>query len=241
MFENLNSLSVSGAGRTAGLRLESLEDRTTPAAIVTAANPFASVAFNVAALNGAFVVPISVDGAFLVELARVSALEVFLGTTEANQGSNPQVRAFGQQVATSYSIVFNQVATALNRASVPLQFTAIDQALAISFPTLTPPLIDSQFLFFSSIYGLEFAAAAQTETLFGTNVAVRVFAQSQFAPLQSQLQFTSAFLAPNSTSLSLASFGLQNGFGPFTLVTAGTNPGAFGTSTTAGTPGGRPF
>ncbi|MBN9119394.1 MAG: DUF4142 domain-containing protein [Planctomycetes bacterium] len=231
MFENLDSLSVSGGGRVAGFRLESLEDRTTPAVVSTLATPAGSFAFDTSTLNGlTFTSATGVDQAFLSEAARISVMQWFLGTTEANQGSDPQIRAFGQQLANSEIALFNQLSSVLSGSGIPLQLTPIDQALISAVPGLAPTTLDSQFLSLSSLYGMQAAGLAQTESLLGTNANALAFAQSLFSPLQSQLQTGFGFLGPTATASTFNMFSTLGGFGgvgPFsTNVGVGTT--AFG-------------
>lgn len=239
MFENLSSLSVSGPGRSAAPRLEALEDRTTPTVTATFTNPFAPFAtanYNnpfasgAAALNGQTVTSGPVDQAYLSEVARISVMEWFFGTTVATQGFDPQIRAFGQQLASNEFALFNQVFPVLTASGIPLQLTPIDQALINALPTLVPTDVDSQFLFLSSLYGLQAFGQAQTEAVLGTNLLVRSFAQSQLAPLQNQLQFGFTLLGPTGTNTTLNTFTALSGSGPFSAgLGTGFVPPPFGT------------
>jgi hypothetical protein len=229
VFENLSSLSVSGSGRAAGFRLESLEDRTTPAIVSTLASPFGSFTFDTNVLNAvALTASASTDRAFLAEVARVSVMEWFLGTTVANQGSNQQIRSFGQQLADSQLALFNQLVPVLNRSGIALQLTALDQALVSGLPTLSGTALDTQFLFFSSLYGLQAAGFAQTESLFGTDPNVRSFAQSLLSPFQNQLQTGFGFLGTNAANTTLNMFASLGGFGSLGVTGLGTT--GFGTN-----------
>jgi hypothetical protein len=224
VFENLDSLSVSGGRRAAGMRLEALEDRTTPAVITAFSSP---LAVDTTALSGiTLAANAGIDRAFLSEVARVSVVQFFLATTEANQGSDPQIRAFAQQLAASQLDVFNQVLPVLQRSGVPFQLNQIDLALASVLPTLSGTNLDTQFLFFSSLYGLQGLGLAQTEAQLGTNVSVRAFAQATFSPLQTQLQTGFGFLGLNTTTATLNLFSTLSGFGPFS-TTLGTTSGVF--------------
>jgi len=228
VFENLSALATSASGR-AGFCLEALEDRTTPAVVSTAANSFGSLAFDASGLNGVTLSSAAgVDRAFLAEVGRTSVMQWFLGTTVANQGSDPQIRAFGRQLADSQLALFNQVLPVLNRSGGAIQLTAIDQQLVNSLPTLGGAALDAQFLFFSSLYGLQASGAARTEALFGTNAGARTFAQSQVSPIQSQLQLTSGFLGPDASAATLNMFSAMGGFGPFSSTGLGTT--GFGTT-----------
>jgi len=225
VFENLDSLSVSGGGRVAGLRLESLEDRTTPAVVSTLSGPLGAFAVDAAALSGiTLAASANVDRAFLSEVARVSVMQWFLATTEANQGSDPQIRAFAQQLATNQLNLFNQVLPVLQRSGVPFQLNQIDLALAGALPGLSGTNLDTQFLFFSSLYGLQGLGLAQTEAQLGGNVGVRAFAQSALSPLQTQLRTGFGFLGTDTMTATLNLFSTLNGSGPFstTLATATT-------------------
>src|SRR5262245_59689769 len=143
VFENFTPLSVSGGGRTARLSLEALEDRTTPA-VVASADPSGTFAFNTALLSGITLAPAAAtDRAFLAEVGRVSVMQWFLGQTVAAQGADPQVRAFGEQLAASQLDLFNQVLPVLARSGVPLQLTPIDQTLINTLPTMTGAALDT--------------------------------------------------------------------------------------------------
>jgi hypothetical protein len=219
VFENLDSLSVSGGGRGAGLRLESLEDRTTPAVFSTFSGPLGSFAVDATVLSGVtLATSASVDRAFLSEVARVSVVQWFLATTEANQGADPQIRAFAQQLATNQLNLFNQLLPVLQRSGVAFQLNQIDQALASAFPTLSGANLDTQFLFFSSLYGLQGLGLAQTEAQLGTNAVVRAFAQSALSPLQAQLRIGFGFLGTDATTATLNLFSTLSGFGPFSTT-----------------------
>jgi len=236
VFENLNSLSVSGGGRVAGMRLEALEDRTTPAVVSTLPGPVGAFAVDAAALSGTTLAAnAGIDRAFLSEAARVSVMQWFLATTEANQGSNPQIRAFAQQLATNQLNLFNQLLPVLQRSGVPFQLNQIDQALATVFPTLSGTNLDTQFLFFNSLYGLQGLGLAQTEAQLGTNAGVRAFAQSAFSPLQTQLRTGFGFLGLNSTTSTLNLFSTLSGSGPFG-TTLGAATGFAGVSPSATAP-----
>lgn len=250
MFESLNSLSVSGPGRGSGLRLEALEDRLTPGVLDTF-NPFVPFAGGTVAVlppfadpfspfgNGAFalsglILPASavVDSAYLIEVARTSVVQWFIGTTEAAQGSNPQARAFGQQLANSQFNLFNQVFPVLTASGLPLVFTPIDRALVNALPTLSAADLDTQALFFSSVYALDATGLTQTELQLGIIPGVRSFAQLQTVPLQTQLQTTFGILGPNLTSTTLNIFSTVSGSGVFNvtgLVTPPFNPSQFNT------------
>jgi len=236
VFEDLNSLTVSGAGRVAGMRLESLEDRTTPAIVAPVSSPLASVAVDAAALSGTtLAASANVDRAFLSEVARVSVMQWFIATTEANQGSNPQIRAFAQQLATNSLNLFNQVLPVLQRSGATFQLNQIDLALAGALPALSGTNLDTQFLFFNSLYGLQGLGLAQTEAQLGGNVGVRAFAQLALSPLQTQLRTGFGFLGTDATTGTLNLFSTLNGFGPFstTLATATTGFAGLPPSSTA--------
>src|SRR4030095_7768585 len=113
------------------------------------------------------------------------------------------------------SALFNQVLPVLTASGIPLQLTPIDQALVSAFPTLPPTDIDAQFLFLSSLYGLQAFGEAQTEVVLGTNLPVRSFAQSQLFPLQNQLQFGFTLSGPSATNTTLNTFTTLSGSGPF--------------------------
>jgi hypothetical protein len=224
VFETLDSLSVSGRGRAAGMRLEALEDRTTPAVVSALSGPFA---VDTTALSGVTLAAnAGIDRAFLSEVARVSVMQWFLATTEANQGSDPQVRALAQQIAANQLDLFNQVLPVLQRSGATFQLNQIDLALASVFSTLSGTNLDTQFLFFSSLYGLQGFGLAQTEARLGVDVNVRAFAQSALSALQTQLQNGFGLLGTNTTTATLNLFSTLSGFGPFS-TTLGTTSGVF--------------
>jgi len=236
VLENQNSLS------TAGLRLESLEDRTTPAVVSPAVNPFA---VDASALGGVTLgQAANIDRAFLSEVARVSAMEWFLGTTAASQGANAQIRSFGQQLAASELNLLNQVVPALTRSGGTIQLTPVDLQLINTLSTLPAGAIDNQFLFFSNLYGLQSAGLARTEAQLGTNATVRTFAQSQFTPVLNQLQTGFGFIDPNLAATTVNLFPSLDRSGVFSTSLntglngtgfAGVAPTSFGTTSSATT------
>lgn len=240
MFENLNSLSVSGAGRSAP-RLEALEDRTTPAVVGPATAGFGAAGLGAAGLGAAGVSTAAIDNvsfsaasaldrAFVAEVGRLSLMQAFLGTVAADRASDPQVRAFGAQLAADQFALFQRVSPLVTQGGLNVQLTAIDRALIGALPTLSGADLDAQFLAFSGFYGLQAAGLSQFGSAFGSG-AVRSFAGSSLTALQTQLQTGFDLSGAGAFGTTFGMFSAMGGFGPFTssgLGTAGFNAtGAF--------------
>ena len=233
MFENVSSLSVSNGGRAIGPRLESLEDRTTPAVVRPG-------------INGVVLDPVAVsqsapiDRAFLAESARLSMLLASFGTVEANQGSNQQLRQLGAQIASDQTAILNATLPLLPVAGVPVQFSQFDTLVLQTFPLQSATTIDSQFLVLSTLYGLQFAALTQSELFLGVSPNVRAFAQAELFVIQQDLLFSAALLGPSSTLSIAGLFGTFNALNPTLVIGTGSGTialstsGGFGPSSTVG-------
>jgi hypothetical protein len=226
MFENTNSMPVSGPGRAVAPRLESLEDRTTPAVVSTTSAT--------AALNGLVLGSTALtDRAFLSELGRISAMQLFLAATEANRGSSPQIRSFAEQLVTSELNLVNALIPALGRSGVSVQFTPTDFELVQTLPSLTGSALDNTFLFFNILNGLEAEGLAQAEFGFlGTNATLLTFARSELSLLQNQLQTEFGLLGTNTTFNMFSQIG---GFGTTGFGTTGFGMTGFGTTAVGST------
>ena len=233
MFENVGSLCVSNGGRAIGPRLESLEDRTTPAVVGPG-------------VNGVVLDPVAVaqsapiDRAFLAESARLSMILASFGTTEANQGADPRIRQLGQQIADEQTAILNATLPLLTVAGVPLQFSQFDVILLQTFPLQSPTTIDAQFTVLSTLYGLQFAALTQSELFLGVSPNVRAFAQAELFVIQQELLLNAALLGPISTLSITGLFGSFNALNPTLVIGTGSGTialstsGGFGPSSTVG-------
>ena len=214
MFENAGSRRAWSGQNGPALGLEPLEDRTTPAA---AQSPL-------------------LDQAFLAESARLDLVQAWLGMVESTQGSNSQIRAFGQQLFTTQLNAFNQINPVLKQLGLSVQLSSFDTAIAKELPTQSPAEIDSQFLALSTMDAIQAAALDRTELTFSTNSAAVSFAQAQLLVTQQELLTEVDFLGANGAASTLSLFEALGGFGGTTgLGSPGTTGfGAIGAPDTTG-------
>lgn len=235
MFDSIGSLAVSGLGYRARLSLETFEDRTTPAAVGAPADRVGTFDFNAAVLDGVTLpLTAATDSAFLGEVARISVMQWFLGTTEANQGADPVVREFGQELAQGQLALFNQLLPVITRSGIPIPLARADLQLAVTLSGATGAVLDTQVLVWSSVYTMQAAGLAQVEIFLGTEVVVRTFAHSELEPLQNQLQTGLDILGPDSTGAIVVMFSRLGGFGSIRVSPFGTI--GFGTTGLAQAP-----
>jgi hypothetical protein len=219
MFENVRSLRGSGGGTSAALRLESLEDRTTPAVVVAIPGPLSTITSTPSTL---------VDQQYLIEQTRLSLMQVFLGTVEATHGTSGLVQAFAQQVVAADTNALNQLVPALAAEGLTFQLSVFDAQVIATLPTLSGIAVDTQFLALSAMNTFQSTTLDRTQVAFGFNPAVRAFAQQQVSVAEQVLLSEVTLLGPAAASATLSLFNLLGGF---TVTSAFGAPGTTGFGT----------
>ncbi|QJW95505.1 hypothetical protein [Frigoriglobus tundricola] len=211
MFENAGSRRASGGKNGPALGLESLEDRTTPAAA-----------------------PL-LDQAFLAESARLDMVQAWLGMVEATRGANSQTRAAGEQLYTTQLNALNQITPVLRQLGLSVQLSSFDTAIAQELPTRSAAEIDSQFLALSTMDAIQAAALDRTELRFSSNSAAVSFAEAQLLVTQQELLTEVDLLGAGGAANTLSLFEALGGFSTSGIGSPGTTGfGAIGAPDTSG-------
>lgn len=201
--------------RVAGLRLEALEDRSTPAVVNLSTTAFSAV-----------------DRMFLTDASRFSLLEAQIGGLVSNLATTSQGQTFGQQLASTQNAGFIQELPLLVRSGLNFQLTPTDGLLLRDLPTFTGPSGLNQILVTSAVIQIQSISLFQAEATFGTNTTARAFAQSGVSILQGQLQTTLALLGQNGAATTFSMFNQIGQFGTTSVLGASGLVGSIGFNAT---------